>query len=180
MEDVRDAKIELEITPKKEEDMEQNSVTETAKAAAEVFAGIEAEKIETEYLEIDITKYVDGTNEGGISDMGTPLEIALKYDTSKVGNPIVVRTHNGKAKVFERLGNKSAGTHRDATYYVGDGILYLYSQYFSDFALVYATQKTYYVSIDTGVGEPILQIVGADQRKLRRRKIQNGFKYKRF
>ncbi|MBQ8085203.1 MAG: Ig-like domain-containing protein, partial [Lachnospiraceae bacterium] len=39
---------------------------------------------------------------------------------------------------------------------------YLYSQYFSDFAIVYATEKTYYVNIDLGNGESIQKIVGED------------------
>ena len=162
VEEGKDVKIELEITPRKEEDVEETSITEITKVSSEVFASIEAENIETEYLEIDLAKYVDNTKEGNISDTETPLEIELNYDSSKIGTPIVIRTHKGKAKVFEKLSKKPNDKFVDATYYVDNGKIYLYSQFFSDFALVYATKKTYYVSIDTGVGDPIVQIVGED------------------
>ena len=164
VEEGKDVKIELEITPRKEEDVTETSVTEIAKVSSEVFASIEAEDVETEYLEIDLAKYVDNTKEGNISDTGTPLEIELNYDASKIGTPVVIRTHKGKAKVFEKLNKKPNDKFVDATYYVDNGRIYLYSQFFSDFALVYATKKTYYVSIDTGVGDPIVQVVGEDSK----------------
>ena len=162
VEEGKDVKIELEITPRKEEDVEETSITEITKVSSEVFASIEAENIETEYLEIDLAKYVDNTKKGNISDTGTPLEIVLNYDSSKIGTPVVIRTHKGKAKVFEKLSKKPNDKFVDATYYVDNGKIYLYSQFFSDFALVYATKKTYYVNIDTGVGDPIVQVVGED------------------
>lgn len=164
VEEGKDVKIELEITPRKEEDVAETSVTEIAKVSSEVFASIEAENVETQYLEIDLAKYVDNTKEGNISDTGTPLEIELNYDASKIGTPVVIRTHKGKAKVFEKLNKKPNDKFIDATYYVDNGRIYLYSQFFSDFALVYATKKTYYVSIDTGVGDPIVQVVGEDSK----------------
>ena len=162
IEEGKDVKIELEITPRKEEDVADTSVTEIAKVSSEVFSAIEAEDVETEYLEIDLAKYVDNTKEGNISDTGTPLEIELNYDASKIGTPVVIRTHKGKAKVFEKLSKKPNDKFVDATYFADNGRIYLYSQFFSDFALVYATKKTYYVSIDTGVGDPIVQVVGED------------------
>ena len=164
VEEGKDIKIELEITPRKEEDVADASVKEIAKVSSEVFSSVEAKDVETQYLEIDLAKYVDNTKEGNISDTGTPLEIELNYDSAKVGTPVVIRTHNGKAKVFERLSERVTKAFKDATYYVSGNKIYLYSQFFSDFALVYATKKTYYVSIDTGVGDPIVQVVGENSR----------------
>ena len=162
VEEGKDIKIELEITPRKEEDVADASVKEIAKVSSEVFSSVEAKDVETQYLEIDLAKYVDNTKEGNISDTGTPLEIELNYDASKIGTPVVIRTHKGKAKVFEKLSKKPNDKFVDATYFADNGRIYLYSQFFSDFALVYATKKTYYVSIDTGVGDPIVQVVGED------------------
>ncbi|MBR4759460.1 MAG: Ig-like domain-containing protein, partial [Lachnospiraceae bacterium] len=164
VEEGKDVKIELEITPRREEDVAKESVEEITKASDEVFAGIGSESVVTEYLEIDLAKYVDNTKEGNISDTGTPLEIELDYDATRIGTPVVIRTHNGKATVFKRLTERAAAAFKDATYFVGVNKIYLYSQFFSDFALVYATEKTYYVSIDTGIGDPILQVVGQDSR----------------
>ena len=60
---------------------------------------------------------------------------------------------------FERLDSRPASDYKDATYYVSGGNVILYSQYFSDFALVYATVKTHYISIDYGTGETVTQVV---------------------
>ena len=160
MKEGKDVKVELEIIPKKEEEVSEESVAKIGDTVKEVFAGIETESIVTEYLQIDLAKYVDNAKEGNISDTKTPLEIELKYDKSKTGNPVIIRTHNGAVKAFEKLMTRPAGGFRDGTYHVADGKIYLYSQYFSDFAIVYATEKTYYVNIDLGNGESIQKIVG--------------------
>lgn len=160
MKEGKDVKVELEIIPQKEEEVSEESVAKIGDTVKEVFAGIETESIVTEYLQIDLAKYVDNAKEGNISDTKTPLEIELKYDKSKTGNPVIIRTHNGAVKAFEKLMTRPAGGFRDGTYHVADGKIYLYSQYFSDFAIVYATEKTYYVNIDLGNGESIQKIVG--------------------
>lgn len=160
MEEGKDVKVELEIIPLKEEEVSEESVAKIGDTVKEVFAGIETESIVTEYLQIDLAKYVDNVKEGNISDTKTPLEIELTYDKSKTGNPVIIRTHNGAVKAFEKLMTRPAGGFRDGTYHVADGKIYLYSQYFSDFAIVYATEKTYYVNIDLGNGESIQKIVG--------------------
>ena len=160
MEKGKDVKVELEIIPQKEEEVSEESVAKIGDTVKKVFAGIETESIVTEYLQIDLAKYVDNAKEGNISDTKTPLEIELTYDKSKTGNPVIIRTHNGAVKAFEKLMTRPAGGFRDGTYHVADGKIYLYSQYFSDFAIVYATEKTYYVNIDIGNGESIQKIVG--------------------
>ena len=165
VEEGKDVKVELEITPKKEEEVDIVSVNETKNVVGEVFSGIEKEKVVTEYLEIDLTKYVNNVKENEkISDTKTPLEIELTYDKSKTSNPMIVRTHNNKACVFRKLSDRPAGNFMDATYYVANGIIYIYSQFFSDFAIIYATETTYTVSIDTGVGDPIIQVVGEESK----------------
>ena len=68
VEEGRDVKIELVITPRNEEDIAEASVTEIAKVSSEVLSSIEAENIETEYLEIDLAKYVDNNKEDILCD----------------------------------------------------------------------------------------------------------------
>lgn len=162
VEEGKDVKVELEIIPKNEDEVATDSVTKTEDVVKDVFAGIDTDKVVTEYFEIDLAKYVDNKEEGKIDDTGKPLEIELAYDASKAGNPVVIRTHKGKARAFEKLKSRPDKDFKDATYYITNGIMYIYSQFFSDFAIVYATEKTYSVSIDTGVGEPIIQVVGED------------------
>ncbi len=166
IEEGKDVKVELEIIPKNEDNVKPESVAEIGEKVEEVFAGIDTEKIVTEYLEIDLTKYVDSTKEGKISDTKKPLEIALTFDKSKMGNPVVIRTHGGEAKAFDRLSTRPSKDFRDGTYHVGDGILYLYSQYFSDFAIVYATETTYNVGFVSGTSENLSPLVVAEGGKV--------------
>ncbi|MBR4542478.1 MAG: InlB B-repeat-containing protein, partial [Lachnospiraceae bacterium] len=154
-------KVELEITPVKAEEVDQNSVNGTKKIAEGLFVGFDADQVATEYFEIDIKKYVNNEDAGIISDTKNPLEITLTYDKTKMSDPVVVRTHNGETKVFEKLSARPAekADYKDATYYVGDGVIYLYSQFFSDYAIIYSTVKTYNVDIVTGTSDKISKTV---------------------
>ena len=160
----KDVKVELEILPKNEEKVDKTSATKISEKVHEIFDGIDIEKIVMEYLEINLEKYVDSNKTGRISDTTTPLEIELTLDKSKAGNPVVIRTHEGVAKVCERLTARPTSDFKDGTYYVGEGKLYIYSQYFSDYAIVYATEKTHYVTIDLGNGETIQKVVGDNDK----------------
>ena len=161
-EEGKDIKVALEITPQKEENVAQESVEETNKVVEEVFAGIDNEKVVTEYLAIDVAKYVDNVKDTeNISDTRSPLEIALKFDTRK-NNPVVVRNHDGRAKAFGKLkARPEKKDYKDAMFYVDtdQAILYIYSQFFSDFAIVYATETTYNVGFVTGTGKDLSQVV---------------------
>ena len=75
-------------------------------------------------------------------------------------DPVVVRTHNGETVEFSKLNARPAkADYKDATYYVGDGVIYIYSQYFSDYAIIYSTVKTYNVDIVTGTSDKISKTV---------------------
>lgn len=168
-EEGKDVKVALEITPQKEENVDKESVEETNKVVEEVFAGIDSTKVVTEYLAIDVAKYVDNVKETeNISDTKSPLEIALKFD-SKKSNPVVVRTHDGKAKAFGKLRSRPAKKdYKDAMFYIDleNAILYIYSQYFSDFAIVYATETTYNVGFVSGTSENLSPLVVAEGGKV--------------
>ena len=136
-EDGKLVKVELSVKPVTEAELEADTVSGIKEAADTVFANVNKTTLKLEYLEIDITKYVDGLKQGAISDTTTPIEIVVTYDTSKAGNPVIIRRHGGAVSVFTLLSAKTSGDYKDATYYIEDGKIYIYSQYFSDFAIVY-------------------------------------------
>ncbi|MBQ5934117.1 MAG: InlB B-repeat-containing protein [Lachnospiraceae bacterium] len=159
-EESKEVKVELEITPKREADIVQTSVDGTKQIAEGLFVGFDTEKVVTEYFDIDLTKYVDDVKQDNIADTGSPIEIALKYDKTKMFDPVVVRTHKGETVEFSKLNARPAkADYKDATYYVGDGMIYLYSQFFSDYAIIYSTVKTYNVDIVTGTSDKISKTV---------------------
>ena len=168
-EEGKDVKVALEITPQKEDDVVKESVEETNKVVEEVFAGIDSTKVVTEYLAIDVAKYVDNVKEDEtISDTKSPLEIALKFDNKK-NNPLVVRTHDGKAKAFGKLkARPEKKDYRDGMFYVDltNSILYIYSQFFSDFAIVYATETTYNVGFVSGTDVSVSPLVVTEGGKV--------------
>ena len=164
-EESKEVKVELEITPKREADIVQTSVDGTKQIAEGLFVGFDTEKVVTEYFDIDLTKYVDDVKQDNIADTGSPIEIALKYDKTKMFDPVVVRTHKGETVEFSKLNARPAkADYKDATYYVGDGVIYLYSQFFSDYAIIYSTVKTYNVDIVTGTSDKISKTVAEDSK----------------
>ncbi|MCR5793259.1 MAG: Ig-like domain-containing protein [Lachnospiraceae bacterium] len=159
----KEVKVLLEVTPKTEENMNPDSVTNMTVATGEVFGGINSENIITEYLEIDIAKYVNNVLSGNITNTEAPIEIEFTVDPTKAGNPVAVRNHDGSVRVFDKLIERPAAQedYRDGTYFVDGDKIYLYSQYFSDFAIIYATEPTYNVGFETKVGDRITRVVAA-------------------
>ena len=152
-------KVELSVKPVSENKVNAVTVSDVKKTVESLFAFVDKESVKVEYLEIDLTKYIDNVKDGAISDTGTPLEIILTYDTSKAGNPVIIRSHEGTVKVFTQLSSRHAGSLTDATYYVEGNKIYMYSQYFSDFAIAYSVDKTFNVNLDDGNGNVTRQIV---------------------
>ena len=158
-EEGRLVKVELSVKPVSESKVSEATVSDVKKTVESLFAFVDMESVRVEYLEIDLTKYVDNVKEGAISDTGKPLEIILTYDTSKAGNPVIIRNHEGAVIVFTQLSARPTGSFTDATYYVEGDKIYMYSQYFSDFAIAYSVEKTFNVILDDGNGNIIRQIV---------------------
>ena len=158
-EEGRLVKVELSVKPVSENKVSKATVSDVKKTVESLFAFVDMESVKVEYLEIDLTKYVDNVKEGAISDTGKPLEIILTYDTSKAGNPVIIRNHEGTVVVFTQLSARPTGSFTDATYYVEGDKIYMYSQYFSDFAIAYSVEKTFNVILNDGNGNIIRQIV---------------------
>ena len=152
-------KVELSVKPVSEDKVSTAAVSSIKNAVESLFAFVDMESVKVEYLEIDLTKYVDNMKDSVISDTGKPLEIILTYDTSKAGNPVIIRNHEGTVTVFTQLSSRPTGNLTDATYYVEGNKIYMYSQYFSDFAIAYSVEKTFNVILDDGNGNIIRQIV---------------------
>ena len=158
-EDGKLVKVELNVKPVAEDELEADAVSGIKAAADKLFANVGKETVKIEYLEIDMTKYVDGIKQGAISDTNTPIEIVVTYDTNKAKNPVVIRRHDGAVSVFDLLSSKPAGSYKDASYYLEGNKIHIYSQYFSDFAIVYSVEKTFNVNLDNGMDEVIRVIV---------------------
>ncbi|MBQ7707579.1 MAG: InlB B-repeat-containing protein, partial [Lachnospiraceae bacterium] len=158
-EDGKLVKVELNVKPVAEDELEADAVSGINAAADKLFANVGKETVKIEYLEIDMTKYVDGIKQGAISDTNTPIEIAVTYNTDKAKNPVVIRRHDGAVSVFDLLSSKPAGSYKDASYYLEGDKIHIYSQYFSDFAIVYSVEKTFNVNLDNGMDEVIRVIV---------------------
>ena len=80
-----------------------------------------------------------------------------------------MRTHDGKAKAFGKLKARPAKKdYKDAMFYIDveNSILYIYSQYFSDFAIVYANEATYNVGFVSGTSENLSPLVVAEGGKV--------------
>ena len=163
-EDGKLVKVELSVKPVAEEELEADTVSSIKEAANTVFTNVNKDTLKLEYLEIDMTKYVDGVKDGLIGDTTTPIEIVVTYDTSKAGNPVIIRRHGGNVSVFTLLSAKPTSDYKDATYYIDGNKIYIYSQYFSDFAIVYSVQKTFNVNLDNGMGK-VTRIIATEGAK---------------
>ena len=156
-EEGRIVKVELSVKAVSEDEIDELTVSDIKAAAENIF--VDTGKLREKYLKIDLTKYIDDERIGSISDAGMPLEIILTCNTSITDNPVVIRNHEGAVEVFKRLAARPSGSFEDETYYVDGDKIYIYSQYFSNFAIAYSIEKTFNVSLYDGMGNVTRQIV---------------------
>ena len=71
------------------------------------------------YLDMKVTKTVNGGTAQEITDVSAVLEIELSYNLAGKYNPVIVREHEGKAMQFGRLSSKPSSEFKDGTFYVG-------------------------------------------------------------
>lgn len=141
-----------------------NSETQSTifSAASGMFVGFEASEVSKAYLDIDIKKIVAGTlgtlgsgTETDVSDVGKSIEIVLNVGTAVTGkNPVVVRTHDGTTRLFTQLGQRATGNYPEGAYYVDttNGLIYVYSRYFSLYSILYSNGSAQTVTFDTAGG----------------------------
>ena len=126
-----------------------------------VFSGVESGEIKKEYLDISVTKTVNGGNANPVEDVKRVLEIAVKYDLSGKFNPVVIREHKGSVVAFTALKSKPESNYKDGTFFVehSTGTIYIYSEFFSTYSIAYATTASYTVSFDAQGGSGVNAIV---------------------
>ena len=96
-----------------------------------------------EYLDIKVTKTVNGTHDA-ITETKNMMEIIIPYDMTGKSNITVYRNHNGSAAAFRLLSTRPvSGAVDDGTYYLDtvNHLIYVYTQKFSTYAIGYNTQS---------------------------------------
>ena len=162
-------RTELQIQKAEEDDV--NDVSNEIKAeASTIFTGVDASAIEVKYFNIDITKYqtkVDGTSldPETVSDAKGVIEIAIPVASigleSVPTNFGIVREHEtdtGKeTTVFTELTTKPNSQEEmvDGTFFVDNGVIYIYTQFFSTYAIVNTTTDICHVTLDVNGGNEL-------------------------
>lgn len=134
-----------------------------------IFKGVGEGNIKTEYLDIKITKQVGTDPATSVGDVGRVLELAIKYDLSGKFHPVVIREHEGSVTAFTSLNAQpSEGNYQDGTFYIDEdqGIVYIYSRYFSTFSIASSTVNSHTVSFDAQGGSSVDPIIAADGGKI--------------
>lgn len=89
------------------------------------------------YLDMDITRYVNGTKKENISDTDPHVQsITIDYDTAGK-NISVYRVHDNEASELTVAGS----TPTDGTYLVNNGSITIYTTKFSTYAIGYTTRR---------------------------------------
>ena len=125
--------------------------------------------IKRAYLNIDIKKYsatdFASLNTSGaydtVTDIGTPVEIALNVGTDVTAKrPVVVRDHGGSTVLLTEIGARATSSYQDGRFYVDKsaGIIYVYTRYFSTYSLVYASSVPVTVTFDSAGGSAVASV----------------------
>ncbi len=154
--------VKMEVKLESEETVEKElgtaGLTKIKDSIAKAFGGVANSDLSQEYLDITVTKSVNGGAAQEISDVNRVLEIAVGYDLTGKYNPIIIREHNGAVSRFTKLNSRpAAGSYRDGTFYVSgsgkSGVIYIYARYFSTYTVAYTTAASYQVTFDDATGD---------------------------
>ena len=96
-----------------------------------------------EYLDVTVTKEVDGTSET-ISTTNKVIKIVVPFDFGGKSNVAVVRYHDNKAEKLNAVGTETDGTYQTDE---ANGFLYIYAMQFSTYAVAYEVTR-YTVTFD--------------------------------
>ena len=133
--------VTVTMTVKKQEEQQLPDTAspaeqQTQKAIAEIKAKAPGKTLE--YLDIKVTKTVDGTD-SPITTTANMMEIIIPYDMTGKSNITVYRNHNGSAAAFKRLSTLPGSGAADGTYYLdtANHLIYVYTKNFSTYAIGY-------------------------------------------
>ena len=140
---------------------EQNDIYAAVKS---VFKDDDTMKVD--YMDIRVKKTVTVLKDDSMEHDETYLsatptvEIPLRYDLTGRYNPQIARYHNGAALLFHRLDERPTDlTHMDGYYYVSEwgsnAVIYIYSEWFSTFAVATSGVENYSVRFETDGGTSV-------------------------
>ena len=159
-------KVKLDVELLDPSTIDTDTEDDILSGASGLFVGFEESELKKAYIDIDVRKYTGATLEAidtsgdgvTVPDTEIPIEIALTVGTPVTEkNPVVVRVHNDTTLRFTPLNAKPTGNYTDGTYYVDktNGIVYVYSRYFSKYSLVYAGVTPCTVTFDSAGGSSV-------------------------
>ncbi len=164
--------VNLTVTPEQEpmvEAKEPETVERAKEISADVFSGIDSAKVKRDYLDVSVTKnttYANGTVKTGekVSDVARVLELEFDCSISNRNAPVVLRNHGGKIIQLKKLSERPQNTRfSDGTFYISNNKLFVYSRFYSTFAVIYSMEPAYAVSLELGGGKQSLKVIGEGQ-----------------
>ena len=93
----------MKVTAKDAESVDSETANFMLEMVSETYEGMDVDEVKNEYLDISITKSIDGGLEEEVKDLGRVIEIAVSYDLEGKHNPVILREHNGEVVKFRRL-----------------------------------------------------------------------------
>ena len=143
--------VVLAVKPE-DEKVVDNRIVEAFKAiCGSYYKGVDSVKLFREYLDVKVTKSVNGEAAVAVADVQRVLEIAVSFDLTGKYNPIVIRDHEGTVVRFKKLTEKPVSGFEDGTFYTdGKGIIYIYSRYFSTYSISYTTDPDFVAETEKG------------------------------
>lgn len=155
--------VKLSVKPESEATLtggseeEKAAVEEIKEVAREEYKGIAESDIKQDFVEIDITKSVDGGTPEKVTDTGRVLDIIFKYNTIGRHNLSVSRFHDNKASRLKKLTTKPTDYRDlDGSFYVEgsgkDAIMHIYSSLYSVYSISYTEKEMFEVKYDNAAG----------------------------
>ena len=135
----------LIVTPQSESAVEKGVVSDIKSQGESIFSGLDVPISSVKFDFLDMSIYTSGDNfatkdKRNDAELNKPLHIVVDYNLSGKHNPVVIRSHAGSSEAFNKLSSlPSAGEYKDATYYVGDNTIHIFTSQFSTYSIAYST-----------------------------------------
>ncbi len=120
--------------------VQSKSDTSLSSSMDNAISSLAEDSVTVNAFDITVTKTDTSGNESQIHDLNGTIDVVMSIGTSNATRSIYVfREHDGTIKQFTRL-ESTPTSYQDGTFYVNrnSGKIYIYSRYFSDYAVVYS------------------------------------------
>ncbi len=137
--------------------LEMSVVADSANITEESKAAIQEHVLEEQtvvYFDITI---LDAVANLAIGNTNNVLEIPVSFDTTNRGAFEIYRNHDGRVDKFTLLEERPTDNYVDGTYYVEEGVIYVYTSQFSTYAVAYQDAP---VALVVGVFGGLLILIG--------------------